>query len=76
MRYLENLETHPVKSTCLRRTELCQTIAGNTCDLLTITAPRKDGPINIDDRPLIILSARVHPGESNASWMMKVSSYS
>ncbi|RHZ29491.1 hypothetical protein DYB37_011464 [Aphanomyces astaci] len=47
-------------------TELCLTLAGNSCDLLTITAPGKEGK-SVDGR-------RVHPGEANSSFMMKVCS--
>ena len=42
-----------------------------TAPLLTITdfnAP----PEVIAQRPFIVLSGRVHPGETNASWMMRV----
>ena len=39
---------------------------------MTITSKEKDpkGEINTAKKG-VILSARVHPGESNASWMMK-----
>ena len=46
--------------------ELCKTISGKTCHLVTITTPE-----NIKDKPIIFLSARVHPGESNASHIMR-----
>ena len=42
----------------------------NEVDLLTITALNtKENPIAARD--YVIISARVHPGESNASWVMK-----
>ena len=42
----------------------------NEVDLLTITAVNmKENPIA--DRNYVIISARVHPGESNSSWVMK-----
>ena len=40
------------------------------CDLLTITN-FADGPEKIRQRKGIIISARVHPGETGASYMMK-----
>ena len=52
------------------RQTLCKTILENDVDLLTITANgTKDNPIS--SRDYVIISARVHPGESNASWVMK-----
>ena len=47
-----------------------KTILENEVDLLTITANgTKDNPIS--SRDYVVISARVHPGESNASWVMK-----
>lgn len=53
----------------MRRRMLCKTIAGNICDLVTITAPCSS-PEELNRRVVCFLSARVHPGESNASWIM------
>jgi cytosolic carboxypeptidase protein 2/3 len=69
--YLDVLERDPVRSAFVRRTELCQTIAQNACDLLSITSASSSDSLPLDDKKLIVLSARVHPGEPNASWMMK-----
>lgn len=82
-KYLAELASNPkTQHTCTRKT-LCKTIAGNCCDLLTITAPpyvkpRLDGEdqgneheeLTIHTRRLLVVSARVHPGESNSSWIM------
>ncbi|GCB60983.1 hypothetical protein scyTo_0011224 [Scyliorhinus torazame] len=48
---------------------LCETRAGNSCFLLTIT----DYIGNEDSKTKlgVVLTARVHPGETQASWMMK-----
>lgn len=57
----------------LQRQLLCRTLAGNRCDLLTVTSWAK-GDLEISPlrgRPYIVLTARVHPGETNSSWMMK-----
>ncbi|KAL4106389.1 hypothetical protein PRIC1_004440 [Phytophthora ramorum] len=70
MDYLEELERDPVRSQTCRRTELCQSLAGNSCDLISITSSGKEG-LPPDDRRIIVVSARVHPGESNSSWMMQ-----
>jgi hypothetical protein len=53
----------------VKRNTLCRTIAGNKCEYLTIT---NKGSIQEDkEKQGIVLSARVHPGESNSSWIMK-----
>ncbi|KFZ69238.1 Cytosolic carboxypeptidase 4, partial [Podiceps cristatus] len=58
-----------------RQQMLCQTLGGNLCPLLTITAmpesKKRDDLEQFYDRPYVFLMARVHPGESNASWVMK-----
>ncbi|ETV87329.1 hypothetical protein, variant [Aphanomyces astaci] len=68
--YLDALGNDPERSVVCRRTELCLTLAGNSCDLLTITAPGKEGK-SVDGRRVVVISARVHPGEANSSFMMK-----
>ncbi|XP_063375604.1 cytosolic carboxypeptidase 1-like isoform X6 [Cydia amplana] len=53
----------------LRAEPLCYSLNSNEVPLLTISAD--DTPTNpIADREIIFLTARVHPGESNASWVM------
>ncbi|KAM6973388.1 cytosolic carboxypeptidase 4 [Aplochiton taeniatus] len=58
-----------------RQQSLCQTLGGNPCPLITITAcpPSRSWKDlhQLRNRPCLVLSARVHPGESNASWVMK-----
>lgn len=53
----------------VRRRTLCKSLAGNSCDVLTITDFTAEQSI-IDTRANVLLSARVHPGETNSSWMM------
>ena len=53
----------------MSRNTLCRTIAGNKCEYVTITS--RDNVDKKAERKGVLLSARVHPGESNASWMMK-----
>jgi cytosolic carboxypeptidase protein 2/3 len=48
---------------------LCETLAGNKIDVLTITS--KQNMQNYQQRKGVILTGRVHPGESVGSWMMK-----
>jgi murein tripeptide amidase MpaA len=54
----------------LRRTDLCKTKAGNSCEMLIITnfTSSQDA---IAERKCIIICSRVHPGESNASFIME-----
>lgn len=58
-----------------RRLTLCSTLAGNPCDVITITAQPQGRDANsielLRNRPYIFLTSRVHPGESNSSWVMK-----
>ena len=68
--YLRKLEADPQRSNCFRRRTLCSTLAGNDCDLLTVTSFSSD-PESLKARKGILISARVHPGETQASWMMK-----
>ena len=53
-----------------RRTALCKTRAGNSVEMLIITnfAATQD---QIAERKCVILSGRVHPGESNSSFVME-----
>lgn len=69
-KYLDALVFDPKKRNRIRRKSLCQTTGGNSCDLLTITTFNNKAE-NIKTRKGVVLFARVHPGESNASWIMK-----
>lgn len=53
----------------MQRKTLCYTLAGNKCDYLLITSHRKTE--NLQKRKGVVISSRVHPGESVGSWMMK-----
>jgi hypothetical protein len=53
----------------IRKTVLCKSLAGNDVDMLIVTNFASD-PVDIAIRKSIIMTSRVHPGESNASWMM------
>jgi hypothetical protein len=70
IRYLARLEVHPKQRTRFRRKELCKSIAGNTIDLLTITT-FESSPEEIRKRKGVVISSRVHPGETNSSFMVK-----
>lgn len=69
-RYLNKLEADPRTNIHFQRKMLCQTLAGNPCDLLTVTN-WSDGPEKMKKKRGIVISSRVHPGETGASFMMK-----
>ncbi|XP_031336827.1 cytosolic carboxypeptidase 3-like isoform X2 [Photinus pyralis] len=55
----------------LRITKLCNTAScKNEVPLLTITAPSTP-QLSVNRRPFIFITSRVHPGETNSSWIME-----
>jgi hypothetical protein len=67
---LQYLLRQPLVTLCLRRQPLCYTRCGHLCELLTITEFGVSAEI-MRLRPVVFLTARVHPGETVASWTMK-----
>uniref|UniRef100_A0A8D2MKW3 Cytosolic carboxypeptidase 2 n=1 Tax=Zonotrichia albicollis TaxID=44394 RepID=A0A8D2MKW3_ZONAL len=65
-RYLRALAADPARSQYCTVRALCRSLAGNTVPLLTIT-----GPGSTAGKRTVVLSARVHPGESGGSWAMR-----
>ncbi|CAH1104048.1 unnamed protein product [Psylliodes chrysocephalus] len=68
--YLLEMSTHPVKSTFTSIRPLCRSLAGNNVQYVTITSPPAPGEV-IKKKKAIVLTARVHPGETPSSWIMK-----
>ncbi|MBN3293959.1 CBPC1 carboxypeptidase, partial [Polypterus senegalus] len=73
--HLQKLESLRTPEIYCRQDVLCDTLGGNSCPVLTITAvpdPKHyENIFQFRNRPYIFLSARVHPGETNSSWVMK-----
>ncbi|XP_036283474.1 cytosolic carboxypeptidase 3 isoform X2 [Pipistrellus kuhlii] len=67
--YLSSINNDPVRSKFCKIRVLCHTIARNMVYILTITTPLKNADSR--KRKAVILTARVHPGETNSSWIMK-----
>ena len=54
----------------VRKTELCKSLAENTLDLVIIT--NFESPdLEISKREAVIITGRVHPGETNASFIVE-----
>ena len=66
--FLNKLCKHTPKS-ILKRSTLCKSLAGNDLDLLLITN-FDSSEDEIASRKAVILTARVHPGETNSSFIM------
>lgn len=59
----------PEKKDRIRKTIVCKTIAGNDCEMAIITN-FSSRPEEIAIRRAIVITSRVHPGESNASFIV------
>lgn len=68
--FLVKIESDSKISKFAKRGLLCKTLAKNRCELLTITEPCDD-PEVYAKRPAVVVSARVHPGETNSSFVME-----
>jgi hypothetical protein len=67
---VEALQRAPAHAHTLRVETLCTTIAGHAVPLLSISNYRAVAPDELRARQVVVLTARVHPGETNASWMV------
>jgi hypothetical protein len=65
---LDSYENDKVRSQFFHRKTLCKSLGGNSCDYLTIS--NKGTLDDIKNKRVVIISSRVHPGETVGSWMM------
>lgn len=66
---MHEIESDEKRNSNFSRKVLCKTLAGEDCELVTITS--KDNLEDFNRRKAVILTARVHPGETMSSWMMR-----
>ncbi|CAM9240832.1 unnamed protein product [Chrysoparadoxa australica] len=55
----------------MRRKRLCTTLAGNEVVQLIISDPDQKSGSDGRKKRGVVISSRVHPGETNSSWMLK-----
>ena len=67
---MKEIQEDPVKSKYCKVKILCRTLAENLVHVLTITNP-SESERETTNKKGVVITARVHPGETNSSWMMK-----
>ncbi|XP_046716172.1 cytosolic carboxypeptidase 2 isoform X2 [Silurus meridionalis] len=68
--YLQGVVSDPAQSMYCKVRVLCRSLAGNSVYVLTITSPCGTWQER-RNRQAVVVTARVHPGETNSSWMMQ-----
>ena len=66
---LTELVSRPHQDVTVERRLLCRTVAGNRCELIRICS--EAGSKDRVDKPVVVISGRIHPGETNSSFMVE-----
>ena len=69
MKYLQELEEDEARKQVVCRRLLTYTLTGNRCDYLTVSSPSSPEDVRSKKKGVVV-TARVHPGETVGSWMM------
>jgi hypothetical protein len=66
---LDAIESNEERGENISRKLLCKTLAGEDCEIITITSK---GDVEAQaQRKCVVVTGRVHPGETVGSWMMR-----